>query len=245
MDGNLENIIIASSSAEEDNSMGNKTPTIRNSQTKNQPLQTAKKRNIEEDMEWVPSQQLTGAVKKIGSEKDEITLLEVLKKRSDKGNMSILYKAVKKHLDAEFSQSQVTDKVRRFKKKFNTSEKALPASSHDAKIHKLCKEIWGGISEAVVGGPHMTKKEFQARYPRVNASIDDLPPYNNMTDEGKNVIKECMLFISPKEIEDLEDELMDYHEEELERATKQMLLSNKQSKLLQKGTRFYNEAHQN
>ncbi|KAI3680200.1 hypothetical protein L2E82_50585 [Cichorium intybus] len=181
MDGNLENIIIASSSAEEDNSMGNKTPTIRNSQTRKQPLQTAKKRNIEEDMEWVPSQQPTGAVKKIWSEKDEITLLEVLKKRSDKGNMSILYKAVKKHLDAEFLQSQ-------------------------------------------------------ARYPRVNASIDDLPPYNNMTDEGKNVIKECMLFISPKEIEDLEDELMDYHEEELERATKQMLLSNKQSKLLQKGT---------
>ncbi|KAI3510571.1 hypothetical protein L1887_17673 [Cichorium endivia] len=172
MDGDLENVIIASSSEEEDNSMGHKTPTIRNSQTKKQPFQTAKKRNIEEDMEWVPSQQPTGAIKKVWSEKDD-------------------------------------------------------------------------ISEPVLGGPQMTKKEFQARYPRVYASIDDLPPYNNMTDQGKNVIKECMLFISPKEIEDLEDELMDYHEEEVERATKQMLLRNKQSKLLQKGTRFYNEAHQN
>ncbi|KAI3740149.1 hypothetical protein L2E82_30570 [Cichorium intybus] len=108
MDGDLENIIIASSFADEDNSMGNKTPTIRNSQTKKQPLQTAKKRNIEEDMEWVPSQQPTGANKKVWSEKDEITLLEVLKKRSDKCNMSILYKAFNTHLDAEFTKSQLS-----------------------------------------------------------------------------------------------------------------------------------------
>ncbi|KAI3752352.1 hypothetical protein L2E82_24329 [Cichorium intybus] len=235
-DDDLDNIVVPSSSAEENNFV-NQKPTIRNSQKKK------RKRDEAEDMEWVPSQNLTGAAKKIWSEKDEIRLLKVLKKESDKSDMIKLYNDVKPYLDAEFSIAQVRRKVSRLKSKFiNTSEDALPASSHAAKIRKLCKEIWSK-SEPVAVDPHMTRKEFQERYPRIDASINDLPPYDTMTDEVKTVVISCMIRISPKKLDEIEDEWTNYLSEEVEQNIRRLQLSNKQSMLLQKGTVAYNQTH--
>lgn len=220
--------------------------TISKPRKRKQSAQTSKKGEVEEDdTEWVPSQRETGAITKLWSDNDEIFLLEALRNSHDKSDMIMLHSITMGCFERPFSKLQVSRKVRTLKTKFfNTSEEVLPASTHEAKIRELSREIWGQTQTTTVDvGPFLTPRELEARYPRVSASIDDLPPYNKMTVEAKNVIRECMCFISPEELHEIEYEWADYREGEVMSTAKQMSLSNKESKLLQKGRHAYNLEH--
>ncbi|KAL7616117.1 hypothetical protein Lser_V15G04712 [Lactuca serriola] len=248
-DHDVDHTVIPSSSAEEDSRSRNQSPMIRNSRKRKQPvdqISESEKGEVQEDMEC---QQETSVIKKLWSVKDEITLLETLKQISNKSDMNMLYEIVKPYLEEEFSEDQVSEKVSWLKTNFmnNNSKDALQgtSSSHDAKIRELYKEIWGESETAVVGPREMTIKEFQGHYPRFSASIEDLPPYNKISDEGKAVIIACMLHMQSRmEFEEIEDKLMKYCARQVKRAEIRLLLSKKLSELLQKGTRAYHRRHQ-
>ncbi|KAI3718058.1 hypothetical protein L6452_18918 [Arctium lappa] len=98
------------------------------------------------------------------------------------------------------------------------------------------------LEEEAVGGPHMTKQEYEARFPHVNLGITLMYPYNEAVDDAKDMIRDCMVFISPDELNEIEDEWRDYYREDLRRSDQRSLLLNKQSKLIEKATRAYNDS---
>ncbi|KAI3718057.1 hypothetical protein L6452_18919 [Arctium lappa] len=96
--------------------------------------------------------------------------------------------------------------------------------------------------EEAVGGPHMTKQEYEARFPHVNLGIKLMYPYSETTADVKDMIRDCMVFISPDELNEIEDEWRDYHRQDAEHTIKENILLNKQSELIEKATRAYNDS---
>lgn len=147
----------------------------------------------------------------------------------------------------DVSKAQVSKKVRRIKKKFtNSLEKGIlppPSSSsssqHERMIHKLCQEIWGNDDNSI-HSRHMDTEDFQARYPRTDNSIFILYPYKpTKTADEKDLIRHCIVFVSPNELEELEEEWTNYYEGEVECHVQYLQLKKKQSKLLQMGKQIY------
>ncbi|KAL3749440.1 hypothetical protein ACJRO7_010538 [Eucalyptus globulus] len=95
------------------------------------------------------------AFQKIWGDDDEITLLQGIIDYCEKGmdpfsNVSAFYHDVKGLLREDFTESQLANKVRVFKKKYRNNkgkgkvgEDRVFSNSHEGKIFELSKTIWG------------------------------------------------------------------------------------------------------
>ncbi|GAB4859480.1 hypothetical protein Ancab_010947 [Ancistrocladus abbreviatus] len=122
----------------------------------------------EKDDVVVAAGEKKAAINRLWSEDDEIALLEgmlefQLKKGPDFNN-DAFYEFVKDMLRVDVSKTQLTDKVRRLKKKYKTnagrSENGKDPSfskPHDHKSYVLSKKIWGGDGNSGVNDANDNK----------------------------------------------------------------------------------------
>ncbi|XP_060674901.1 transcription factor STKL2 [Ziziphus jujuba] len=115
-------------------------------------------RDSEEEEEYVPEEKKRKKKKIIvWSEKDEITILEgliKLQKSSSslgkKNNIIHYYSVIKDSLVADVSKEQLTDKVKRLKRKYMQNKKnkladpnlSIDYDSHSKRVFELSKQIW-------------------------------------------------------------------------------------------------------
>ena len=90
---------------------------------------------------------------RLWSEDDEIVILKGMidytaKKGADPfADMNGFYDFIKKSLQIDFTKNQLSDKLRRLKKKYENNagkKKFNPTKPHDEKVFELSKKIWGG-----------------------------------------------------------------------------------------------------
>ncbi|PON84285.1 DNA-binding storekeeper protein-related transcriptional regulator [Trema orientale] len=107
---------------------------------------------------------------RLWSEDDEIVILKGMtdyaaKKGADpSADMSAFLDFIKKSLQLDFTKTQLADKVRRLKKKFENNDgkkKYKPTKPHEEKVFELSKKIWG--SEGTSRKPERRKANGTAR----------------------------------------------------------------------------------
>ncbi|PON34664.1 Mediator-associated protein [Parasponia andersonii] len=107
---------------------------------------------------------------RLWSEDDEIVILKGMidyaaKKGADpSADMTAFLDFIKKSLQLDFTKTQLADKVRRLKKKFENNagkKKYNPTKPHEEKVFELSKKIWG--SEGTSRKPELPKANGTAR----------------------------------------------------------------------------------
>lgn len=130
------------------------------------------------------------AITRLWSEKDEVTVLNgMIRYKSEKGSdpyadLGAFHEFVKDSLRADVSKNQLTDKIRRLKKKYqNNAEKGengedpVFSRPHEYKTFELSKKIWGNGSAITNGGDvdNGTSNNSTARKSRKIETIEANP----------------------------------------------------------------------
>lgn len=173
--------------AKKPRSKSNTTPTRlpakRPSESEAKDSKRAKKKGPERDEEDEPGTAAEDETKKTGddsktklfqrlwSEDDEIVILKGIvdytaKKGTDpSADMNAFHDFIKKSLHVNVTKSQLVDKVRRLKKKYENNsgkgKKFNPTKAHEQKAFDLSKKIWG--EEQPSGGVEQPKSNGKAK----------------------------------------------------------------------------------
>lgn len=173
--------------AKKPRSKSNTTPTRlpakRPSESEAKDSKRAKKKGLERDEEDEPGTAAEDETKKTGedsktkmfqrlwSEDDEIVILKGIVDYTAKtgkdpsADMNAFHDFIKKSLHVNVSRSQLVDKVRRLKKKYENNagkgKKFNPTKPHDQKAFDLSKKIWG--DEKPGGGAEQPKSNGKAK----------------------------------------------------------------------------------
>ncbi|KAM1351270.1 hypothetical protein ACFX13_005210 [Malus domestica] len=122
---------------------------------------------------------------RIWSDDDEIIILKGMvdyttKKGADPySDMGAFHEFIKKSLKVDVTKTQLQDKIRRLKKKYETNvkkKKFNPTKPHDQKVFDLSKKVWGSSSSGegssgVSGLSEQPKSNGKARNTKTLASI--------------------------------------------------------------------------
>ncbi|KAI3674961.1 hypothetical protein L2E82_51739 [Cichorium intybus] len=85
--------------------------------------------------------------------------------------------------------------------------------------------------------PIMSVTDFMVKYPHVDAAINDISSFEKLTRDGKNLMRNYMVFVSEEELDDMESAWNEYHLQEIEYLKRRMLLLDKQSSLVQEAAK--------
>ncbi|XP_050367965.1 STOREKEEPER protein-like [Argentina anserina] len=113
----------------------------------------AKKKGDEPEEDGVEEESKKSKLfQRLWSDEDEIIILGGMNEYTTKkgvdpyADMSAFHEFIKRSLKVEVSKTQLQDKIRRMRKKFenNVRKKHRPTKDHDSKTFELSKKVWGG-----------------------------------------------------------------------------------------------------
>ncbi|XP_059661274.1 probable transcription factor At1g11510 [Cornus florida] len=169
---------------------------------------------------------------RLWSEEDEIAVLNGMieytaKKRADPlADMNAFHNFIKNKLHIDVSKAQLSEKVRRLKKKYeNNASKGKKGGErnitkpHEQKAYELSKRIWGGEANSIgVVSPKVNEKEKKnqnlkssraAPSPILDANSDPEVQNGEAKVDGEQKAKPARLFQFSKSIDSsLEDEII-------------------------------------
>lgn len=167
-------------------------------------------------------------------EKDEIILLnQIVDYKAKTGDdvssrMNVFYKYVKDSLGVTLTKSQVYEKIRRLKKKFETNaekqqngEQPVFSRPHESKLFELSQKIWGsegiskrkGVKDTLMVDKKEKTLDFWSSYPFLCASLEKEAP-GSLTPrlrDLKEYVKKIISRIGEEKARELEDEWEAFH----------------------------------
>ncbi|XP_052177944.1 STOREKEEPER protein-like [Diospyros lotus] len=148
----------------------------------------------------------TGAINRLWSEDDEIAILRGIIEYSKTGgdihsDMAAFHESIKKSLHVDVSKSQLMDKIRRLKKKYQVNsgrgqkgEDPVFSKLHEHKAFELSKKIWGdGGSNAVDDGAKSSSKRAKTSVKNNDGALIakdfalDVPVQEGLKGEEKDI----------------------------------------------------------
>ncbi|KAG5596919.1 hypothetical protein H5410_038151 [Solanum commersonii] len=171
------------------------------------------------------------------SDDDQLALLKgiaeykAVEGMEPKVDMSAFHEFIRGKLQVEVSKSQLSEKLKRLKKKFLTNvkggEEPVFTKGQDFLVFQHSKRIWGapgtsnGVKEIVSNStngkakntvevknssePKKNAKDFQSEYPHLAASFESMAGMSTMYPNGKSFLKENMSLIATDKAKVLEE----------------------------------------
>ncbi|CAL5439169.1 unnamed protein product [Camellia sinensis] len=104
---------------------------------------------------------------RLWSPQDEILILEgIIHHTANTGldpsaNINDFYLTIKNSIHVHVTKTQLSDKVRKLKKKYltNANKAQLPSKPHDQQVYNLSQKIWGFQTDAVKDGKQTLKED--------------------------------------------------------------------------------------
>jgi hypothetical protein len=197
----------------------------------------------------------TGAIPRLWGEEDELTVLKGMIEYGSKtgsdpySDMGVFHEFIKKSLRVEVSKSQLMDKIRRMKKKYQTNfnkggHDMVFSKPHERKSFELSKKIWGSQTtpkpktnpkevtvalpsqEVVVNGGGV--EGFWEGYPCLRAALETTAemgfPGLSGLGTGTRFVRELMASIGSGKLKQMEDKCKEVRMAQLEVYVKRMEL---------------------
>ena len=196
----------------------------------------------------------TGAIPRLWGEEDELTVLKGMIEYGSKtgsdpySDMGVFHEFIKKSLRVEVSKSQLMDKIRRMKKKyqtnFNKGGYIMVLKPHERKSFELSKKIWGSQTtpkpktnpkavtvalpsqEVVMNGGGV--EGFWEGYPCLRAALETTAemgfPGLSGLGTGTRFVRELMASIGSGKLKQMEDKCKEVRMAQLEVYVKRMEL---------------------
>ncbi|XP_065876373.1 STOREKEEPER protein-like [Euphorbia lathyris] len=135
----------------------NKVGSKRSTESKESVLPSKKKSKATRGGGYDEEPKKGSAIQRLWSEGDELAILDgLIKYKAEKAvdpyaDMVAFHEFIKESLHVDVSKSQLTDKIRRLKKKYRTNiergengQDPVFSKTHDLKSFELSKKVWGG-----------------------------------------------------------------------------------------------------
>lgn len=110
----------------------------------------------------------------------------------------------------------------------------VPEVDHMQSIDK--QPVTDGQSE---GGAHMDADEFFERYPSIHSSLEMYYPYRQASCVVRKLIIDCLVFVSPDKLDDLENDFMIFHGDKFVSEQQRLSVNCKMWKLLERIIKAY------
>lgn len=124
-------------------------------------------------------------------------------------------------------------------------EKSCSKRNHDAmdsaKQPKLKKKKPNSLKEKA---KEMSEVDFMVEYLHIDGAINDLSSFENLTIDGKNMMRKYMAYVPKKELDDMENKLEEYHLQEIEGLKERILCFEKLSFVVQKAIKYFRSTQQ-